>query len=391
MTTKSMVKYKDFTIGSDSEIVLIDPKTNRPVRITDYVDRSAPFGADDHSKNISCEIRSGFSKNPLEVAKSIKIIMQQAIDDIPELFDFDWHAGAFIKSVPISFHCHFGHEKNLLDIDYAVTFLDEYALSLSILLEDRKQGLKRRAYNLTPANNEVSYGKLGQYREIEHPKLNRWEYRPISSTLSSQEICTAFLCLCKIVLFEHINNPGLRYKGYITPEDVITMNTKKIYSLFPHIWSEIQGMILYKKYAKHLQIIHDLIIAKECWTPKNIDIKAAWGLKLDENCISKPVFRTRKILKSKFDIVPNEGDFIKIPEFFPAPRISLAKYLHNSAAEYKDDIDNTDVLKPNIDIVKPVLKRAKKAKGLTVTKKYDYWPDDFSLDFGLEKLHTKNS
>lgn len=368
------------TIGTDSEFICVNPETNRAVTLDNYFDKEGDYGYDDNGKHQSGEVRSLPSKDPLRVSRSIKEIFQRLLNENPEFDNFIWHGGSFIKGLPIGSHLHVSHTKNVVDIEgFVAPILDDYYGSLSILLEDRKQGLKRRSYHTTPGGNKVQYGDISDIRFIEHGRLDRYEYRSCSCFLGSMEICTAFLCLGKVLIIECLNNPSLRYKGYVNSEDFLGMNTKKIYSLFPHIWSEIQGMILYKKYAKHLQIIHDLIIAKECWTPKNIDIKAAWGLKLDENCISKPVFRARKILKSKFDIVPNEGDFIKIPEFFPAPKISLAQYLRNSEIKYKNDIDNTDVLKPNIDIVKTVLKRAKKVKGLTVTKKHDYWPDDFLL------------
>ena len=275
---KDNQNYQDFSVGSDGEFVMTCG--NSAVCVEDYLDKHDCFGYDEHGKHCTVEIRSGVSKNPLIVAQSIKKIMQKALNDNSDFADFVWNAGAFVKSLPIGFHFHAGHAKGLIEIEEAVSFLDSYLLAPSILLENRQQGLKRRAYNETPAGTTVSYGKISDYRKINNSKLERWEYRPISSVLGNEQICTAFLCLFKIVLFEYINNPSFYYRPYINAADVVGMNVTKIKELFPSIWSDMTRMILYPKFKKYLEIIPKLIKKGACWTPKNQDIKSGWNLDL---------------------------------------------------------------------------------------------------------------
>lgn len=286
----SMNKIHDITLGADVELCLV--KNNRLFCVGDYVDKDSKFGLDAHGKKCTLEIRTDISKEPKKIVDSIRDVLQSGLNEFPEFNECNWVAGSFVKNLPLGFHFHNSHELGLIEPDNIACYYDDYVGSISLLLEDKSQGLKRRAYTKTPAGTAVSYGKASDIRIKDYKKICHYEYRTISGgVLSTPEICLAFISLFKIVAHEIINNPNLRYKKYVSNDDFVNMNSDKIYAIFPSIWNDITQMALYNKYKKNLNIILSLIKHKESWTLKNIDLKKAWNLSLDINAKSKPSFK----------------------------------------------------------------------------------------------------
>jgi hypothetical protein len=298
-------KQHDINCGLDGEFILINPESNRIVQLSKYLPRDGEFGLDDHGNQCTAEIRSPVSVNPVEVAEGIKVILQNGLENNFDFYDFKWVAGSFVKNLPIGAHLHFSHAFDLADpVKRSARFLDDYVGSISLLLENRSQGIKRRAYSETPMGNHVSYGKPSDIRFIPNKEVSHWEYRTCSSFLVSEEICRAFLCLGKVVLFEVLNNPEIRYKKYVTHDDFVYMNVNRIRKIFPKIWLDISKMILFKKFRKHLDIIPQMVDRGLSWDKGLFDdMKEGWGLNL--NRVNR-VNREQKYSFREFYINPDK-------------------------------------------------------------------------------------
>lgn len=265
---------KDFTIGTDTEFLCV-AKTGKLIHAGDFADKTDDLGADANGRTF--EVRSKPSNSPIEVINSIKTIMQEAVIDNPTYYEWKWLASSFIKGLPLGCHLHYAINKNLINPKDACVFLDNYVGAVTILLEDREQGLARRAYNTSPGGNPVSYGKAGDFREKKN--YGGFEYRTPSSCLGSPHAMKALLCLGKAVLFQVINDKSFSPTRFVMPEDYTNMNQEKVRRCFISLWSDVKKLSLYKEYHKHLDLIPFLVKNNLTWLPKkNIDVKKAWGI-----------------------------------------------------------------------------------------------------------------
>lgn len=269
-----MVKNKeiiDFTIGTDVELILVNPKTGRIVHAADYFNANSPFGADSNGR--TAEIRSKPSKCPLEAVRSIKGYMQDAVNECPLSFSWKWLGGSFVKGYPIGFHAHAGlkgyNYKTLLPV------LNNYVGAVSLLLEPKNEGVSRRLYKITPGGNPCEYGRINDVREKKHG----FEFRSASSCISSPYTLASMLCLFKAVIYEQINNPSFRPTEFIEAEDFVTVNQGKVRRFFPQIWKDITKLTLYPKYKKQLDLIKYLVDNNKTWQQGKGEIKTNWGIK----------------------------------------------------------------------------------------------------------------
>lgn len=308
--------YIDFKVGTDIEFLMFDKKGNL-IKSNDYVDEKSDFGADANGRN--WEVRSVPSLNPIKVVNSVKTIMQDAINNDPNYFNWNWIGRSFYDGLPMGTHIHFGLKQDMIDFTQAANCLDNYLGCLTLLLEDKTEGVLRRSYNKSPAGNNVSYGKMGDIRKKKHG----FEYRTPSSCISSPHALKGLLCLGKTIIFELLNNQDFIFRSIFNENDFIELNTKKVRSYFPKIWADIQSMALYPVYKKHIDYIHYLIVNNLLWyeNDKNLDFKASWGLKnlnnkaiCKENVEGKPILN--KKIKTKYgvlkiDEIDNLEEYVK--------------------------------------------------------------------------------
>lgn len=302
-----MVKNKeiiDFTIGTDVELILVNPKTGRIVHAADYFNSNSPFGADSNGR--TAEIRSKPSKCPLEAVRSIKTYMQDAVNGCPQSFSWKWLGGSFVKGYPIGFHAHAGlknyNYKTLLPV------LNNYVGAISLLLEPKKEGVSRRLYNKTPGGNACEYGRMSDVREKKHG----FEFRSASSCISSPYTLASMLCLFKAVIYEQINNASFRPAEFIEAEDFVTVNQAKVRRFFPQIWQDITKLTLYPRYKKQLDLIKYLVDNNKTWQQGKGEIKTNWGIK-DFSKFLKSVSPPEIKLKKAFDAPPAPPIFAEQP------------------------------------------------------------------------------
>lgn len=266
-------KIIDFTVGADPEMVITD-ETGNILKADNFVrNRNTDFGSDGNGTTF--EVRPGPSKNPLVVVNNIReIFIRQTIED-PRFLNYRWISGSFHEEYPIGGHIHFGIKKNQIRRTTAVGFLDNYLSSVSLLMEDKLTGIQRR---------EESYGFMGDFRE------QRWgfEYRPLSSWLSSPYLANAIMCLSKTIMYEVMNNPKFDWHTFVIEADFLNVDQKRLLPLFPKIWNDIVKMKLYQVYKPYIDFIYLLITNGLTWLSV-AGVKEEWAIMDMKQCLSRKV------------------------------------------------------------------------------------------------------
>lgn len=256
-------KVFDFTIGADPEFAIVN-RNNRVIQAGDYFsdDNGEQFGCD--GNGITFEVRPDPSKEPLQVVNNIHDIFVRQVIAEPEFLKFKWLSGSFQHGYPLGGHVHFGISNRHVSHEVAVNFLDHYVGLISLLLEVKRDGKRRR---------DDDYGSMGDYREQEWG----FEYRPMSSWLSSPYIAAAMLCLSKTVMFEVMNNPNFEWHKLAQADDFYLMRQSKILEHFPTLWKDITKMRMYQVYKPYLDLIYFLVKNKLTWIPPT-SMKECWGV-----------------------------------------------------------------------------------------------------------------
>lgn len=263
----------DFTVGADPEFSCEWSRKVVPASHWVGEDGTLDFGRD--GNGITFELRPAPSKNPLQIVNHIRDIFVRQVIKEPEFLKFKWVSGSWHKGYPLGGHVHFGLTNTQTNHMDAVDILDHYVGACSLLLERHKDACKRRA---------DSYGHMGDMR------VQNWgfEYRTMSSWISTPYVAAAMLCLSKTVMFEILNNSKFEWHEYVTPEDFEDCNQTKLRKVFPEIWSDITKMHLYQTHKPHIDLIYYLVKNKLTWLNVN-DLKSCWGIIDMKQCIGDKV------------------------------------------------------------------------------------------------------
>lgn len=221
------------------------------------------------------EVRPSPSKNPIEIVHNIRDIFIRQTIEKPSFLKYNWISGSFHRDLPIGGHVHFGLNDKQISHKFAVNLLDNYVGVISILLENKNDGLERRKHG---------YGEMGDYREQDWG----FEYRPMSSWLSSPYIATAIIALSKTIVYESLNNPKFDWHTCVESDDFKNMNQDKLREKFPKIWKDITKMTLYQNYKPYIDLLYFLITNNLTWLSAT-GMKDSWGIIDMKKCISKKV------------------------------------------------------------------------------------------------------
>jgi len=266
-------KVIDFTIGADPEFACVQGRSI--IAACDYLDDNADsdFGSD--GNDITFELRPSPSKNPIQIVNNIRDIFVRQVIKQPEFLKFKWVAGSWHKGYPFGGHVHFGLSNNQIRHTDAVEFLDHYVGSCCLLIEKQSDAKKRRS---------DSYGHMGDMR------VQDWgfEYRPMSSWLSSPYVAAAMLCLSKTVMYEVMNNSKFQWHQFVVADDFPKCNQDRLIKQFPAIWDDITKMHLYQTYKPYIDLIYYLVKNKLTWLNAN-DMKDCWGVVDMKRCIGEKV------------------------------------------------------------------------------------------------------
>jgi len=254
----------DFTIGADPELAFVDRRSGHIIDSLDWVDEdeSLEFGSD--GNGVTFELRPSASKNPFQIVNNIHDILIRQVVEKPDFLKFKWVAGSWHRGYPFGGHVHFGLSNRQISHESAVSVLDDYVGMVSILLEKTTDARRRR---------NDGYGKMGDYREQDWG----FEYRAMSSWLSSPYVSAAMLCLSKTVMYEMINNSEFQWHKFAISHDFNSIRHDKILPKFPSIWKDITKMHLYQIYKPYIDLIYFLVTNKLSWLPQT-DMKDCWGV-----------------------------------------------------------------------------------------------------------------
>lgn len=252
---------KDFTIGADPEFCCIAGRTL--VESAAYTNNYDEFGCD--GNGITFEVRPEPSIDPIVIVTNIHDIFARKIHANKEFAEFQWRAGSYYADCSLGGHIHFGIPSRQIATRTCANVLDNYVGAISLLIEHKGQGLRRRT--------ESNYGRPGDTRRQDWG----FEYRTMSSWITSPYVASAILCLAKTVMFELLNNPNFQPRAQVTEQDFVTMDVNRILTLFPDIWNDITSMKMYQAYKPYIDLIYFLVKKKLTWFPST-SMKEAWGL-----------------------------------------------------------------------------------------------------------------
>jgi hypothetical protein len=232
------------------------------------------------------EVRPDPTECPIEAVHNIRNVFVQQVLRSPKFLDYDWKSGSFMQTFPLGGHLHFGIKKDKIDAIEASRILSQYVGLVSLLLENKEEGLLRR--------------KVGNYGGMEDCRTDKpygFEYRAPSSWLTCPAVAAAILCLGKIVMFEVLNNEKFKPSTRVTKALFNNDKEKELYEIFPDVWREITQMMLYNQYKVQLDPINFLISKKLSWFPRKlkgdkmqaIDMKEAWGIIRMHDVLTKKV------------------------------------------------------------------------------------------------------
>ncbi len=267
----------DFTVGADPEFVCLDTR-GEIVYACDLVSEEADteLGADGNHKTF--EVRPAPSQNPIQLVSNIHdIFVRQSLEQ-PEFLKLNWKAGSYAGGLPIGGHVHFGLKRDQIDCGCACTFMDNYVGVISLLLEDYEGGTRRRydGYGIPTGDAKLRVQPWG------------FEYRVMSSWLTSPYVSAAILCLSKVVMYEAVNNPNFKWHKFACRSYFEEMKQSKVLEKFPKIWADIVKMKLYQEYKPYIDWIYFLVTNRLTWFPKN-SMRESWGVVNMQPCITNKI------------------------------------------------------------------------------------------------------
>lgn len=258
----------DFTIGADPEFMMLDAKGDvvsanwlceemrEPANIHE-------LGADGCGSTF--EARPNPSPSPIQIVNNLHNIFIGHCARHPKLLNYRWQAGSHHAGFPLGGHIHFGVSGRRISPITGSELLSQYVGALSILIEDKEEGKKRRARD---------YGGLSDHRV----QTYGFEYRTPSSWLTSPYVAAGMLCLAKTVIWEAINNPKAEFNNYVVNSDFKNMNVDKVSDKFPAIWKDITRMHLYQEYKIYIDVLYHLATNRLKWYAKDGTMNSTWGL-----------------------------------------------------------------------------------------------------------------
>lgn len=253
-------------LGADPEFVLKDSRTGKLTYPSEYLAKEGNLGYDERSELRQgqffplAEIRPNPEYCPVQLTENIRSILIQALAIIPP--HIEWLAGSLhFGQYQIGGHIHFS---NLKLNSRLLRALDNYLAIPIFLIEDPRTSATRRR----------QYGWIGSVRSKPH---GGFEYRTPGSWLVSPEITLGCLCLAKIIASEY----WLLRKDFFTDPELQKAFYKSkrmcFYEIFNKLWEDLVQTTLYKKYARHLTPITDLINTGSHWD-EHRDLRKSWRL-----------------------------------------------------------------------------------------------------------------
>lgn len=275
--SEEYLKNNEIKMGADPEFMLFNSKNNKMLAASDYFPRDGQVGCDNirvpnRQQRPVAEIRPKPDESPLKLVENIKQSLLYA-GRLAPYQNVKWVAGSQpIGAYSIGGHIHFSRIKANA---WFLNALDNYLTIPIFLIEQAGTASKRRK----------KYGYLGDYRYKDH---GGFEYRTPGSWLVSKEICTAVLCLAKIVAssYPYLNQ---NYLNNVEAQKAFyTGDQEYFYQIFPKLWKDIEKTAMFSEYAEQLETFPKMINQGIHWDEK-ADIRKAWNILISRrNNTEKP-------------------------------------------------------------------------------------------------------
>jgi len=261
-----------FLIGSDGEFLITTLKGQLVSAQDLLIGGDNEFGVD--GNKITAEVRPAPSENPIEGVHNIHKILLRKNNTDKRWLGFNLVSGSYkpklLNDYPLGGHIHFGLKPDVIDPATACQCLDQYVGMASLLIEDKEEGMGRRAAH------KGKYGQASDFRTKE-ATYGGFEYRTPSSWLTSPHVAASILCLAKTVMNELINNKHFEPNVYVNKNDFKEIPQEKLRKLFPHMWNDVTHMELYQDFKPQLDFLYYLVKNKLTWFP-GTPMKEAWGI-----------------------------------------------------------------------------------------------------------------
>lgn len=264
--THPHVRDSEVVMGADPEFILQQKHTNQLRFASDYFPAEGPVGYDARSIRVDrhwqypiAEIRPRPSAFPSELVAEIRRTLRHANQLAPDRNTL-WLAGSCPHpEFPIGGHIHFSRIELTTDLLEA---LDNYLALPMMLLEDPAAARRRRP----------RYGFLGDFRRKEH---GGFEYRTLSSWITSVRRARATLSLAKLIVLEYSR---LARRVFAIPEmqQAFYQGDKSL--LRPHfqsLWNDICATTSYRRFEREIAPIEEWIAARRRWRER-VDLRHRW-------------------------------------------------------------------------------------------------------------------
>lgn len=270
--TKTLMRYdrilddrKDITIGADVECIIKDKDTGSMIFASDFFDMDGPAGFDNRSveggrKHFPIlEIRPDYSSNPVEVAHSIQVIL----NNISESVCYN-NTALYAGSMPVynywtGGHIHFGIRPNVK----LLKAFDNYLALPLMMIEKVFSGRSRK----------TKFGELGNFRFKPHG----FEYRTLSSWIINPQTARAVLCLAKVIAQEYLNLSEEFLSTFNDMNAYYSVNKAYFTGKIESAVHNIEGTVSYKMYKSYIEPLLSKVIAFEEWD-EDKPINEAWHM-----------------------------------------------------------------------------------------------------------------
>lgn len=253
-----------FLMGADPELALFKNGRLYSANNIEGLDTYGQFGRD--GCGTIAELRPAPAEEPEQLVENLRICLAEGRQKYPAIRRCALLGGSCYAGHPIGGHIHFGIKKKFGA--HIPGCLDSLLAQVVIPLESVSQALARRE----------NYGRFGDWR------TQRWgfEYRSLSSWMTTPQIALGVLSLAKVVATEALmdtdslfSNKCYALMGGISCVSKCTIARMRRH--LPSIKEAVGRCCIYPKYAKSIGFLYSLLEDRRTWFTST-SLVEEWGV-----------------------------------------------------------------------------------------------------------------
>ena len=259
-------RIPSFLMGADPELAVYKNGRFFSADHIDGIEMDGHFGLDGCRR--IAELRPDPAEEPEQLVENIKICLAEGLEKYPALRACELKAGSCWSGNPIGGHIHFGIRGARRTGSIYAKCLDALVAQVTIPLEERGAAIARRE----------DYGSLGDWRIQAHG----FEYRPLSSWLTSPRVALGVLSLAKLVAtaVKMDTNSNFHVKcSRLLPDDtsVSEAGIRRMRGRLDAIKTVIADCALFPRYDKSISFLYALAEDNRTWETDRTLVEE-WGL-----------------------------------------------------------------------------------------------------------------